>query len=70
MNNKLSLINNHKLMVLILQIMTLMNAIILGWRVKKIEGKKFVICKRINELTELDNNTVKFLDTIMNFNNI
>ena len=66
-NNKNSVTNNHKLVILILQFMALMNAVLLGWKVKKVESKKFIICKKVSELTELDNNTVKFLDTIMRF---
>lgn len=60
----------HRLIVLILQMMALTNAVLLGWRVKKIEGNRFTICKKINQLTELDNNTIKFLDTIMQFKEI
>lgn len=60
----------HRLIVLILQITALTNAVLLGWKVKKVEGNKFIICKKLNELTELDNNTIKFLDTIMQFKEI
>jgi len=68
--NNLNKINNSKLFVLILQIVSLTNAVMLGWRIKKVEGNKFIICKKIDQLTELDNNTSKFLDTIMQFREI
>ncbi|ARF09333.1 hypothetical protein Catovirus_2_282 [Catovirus CTV1] len=71
-NNNINNLNNgyHCLTVLILQMMAVTNAIMLGWKVKKIEGNKFVITKKKNQLTELDNDTVRFLDTIMQFKQI
>ena len=69
-NKNIKIMENHKLFVLMLQIIALMNAVVLGWPVKKVEGNKFIICKKINKLTELDNNTLKFLDTIMQFKEI
>lgn len=60
----------HRLIVIILQMMALTNAVLLGWNIKKVEGNKFVISKKINKLTALDNDTIKFLDTIMQFKEI
>ncbi len=59
---------SHKLTILTLQIIALINATTLGWRIKSVDGKKFIICKKVSEMTDLDNDTLKFLDTIIRFN--
>lgn len=62
-NNKIT--NYNQLFILILQIIALTNAVLLGWNIKEIKNNKFIISKKINNLTDLDNNTVLFLNTIM-----
>lgn len=62
-NNKIT--NYNQLFILILQITALTNAVLLGWNIKEIKNNKFIISKKINNLTDLDNNTVLFLNTIM-----
>ena len=41
------------------------NAIKLGWDIKILNYDKIVISKKITKLTELDNNTEEFLNTII-----
>lgn len=50
-----------------MQLMAIINAIALGWEVKEIDNKKFTMTKKINNMTELDKNTIRLLDTIMQF---
>jgi hypothetical protein len=59
---------NHKLLLFMTQLTTMYNATALGWKIKKIKGNKFIITKKINNMTKLDNNTRKLLVAIMESN--
>lgn len=50
-----------------LQLMTIYNAIRLGWKVE-IVNRKLILKKKIKDMTYLDNNTSKLLAILMNLN--
>jgi hypothetical protein len=61
--------NNYNiLLILILQITTIKNAIMLGWKAEYLaEDKKIILTKKVKDMNSIDNNTQLFLDKIMAF---
>lgn len=60
-----------RIILCILQITTIYNAMLLGWDAHfEVAEKKIILKKKIKDMNELDNNTQKFLDTIMDFHKI
>jgi hypothetical protein len=60
--------DTNKVLILILQMTALCNAAALGWSVTKVTPKKFVLTKKIKNMTELDRNTFKLLNKLMSLN--
>ena len=56
--------DNNNIIITMLKFVAVINAVLLGWNVKVIEDKKFVITKKLSQLTELDNNINKLLETL------
>jgi len=61
---KLIIMDNNNIIITMLKFVAVINAVLLGWNVKVIEDKKFVITKKLSQLTELDNNINKLLETL------
>jgi hypothetical protein len=58
-------INIHRIIILyILQVTTLYNAMILGWKVRKIGNNKYELSKKMENQTDFD--LKKFVDSISN----
>ena len=60
--------NNHQLILFMLQLSMMYNAVSLGWKIKKINSKGFILSKKIQDMTELDNNTIKLLGVLTELN--
>ena len=61
--------NNYKVLLThILQIITVFNAIVMGWNVKKIGNNKYLFSKKISEIKESDYNLSHFSDNIIKWN--
>lgn len=56
--------NNNIIMITMLKFVAIINALMLGWNIKVIEDKKFIITKKLSQLTELDNDMNKLLETL------
>lgn len=56
--------NSNNIVIAMLKFVAIINALLLGWNVKVIEDKKFIITKKLSQLTELDNNVNRLLETI------
>lgn len=56
--------DNNIIMITMLKFVAIINALMLGWNIKVIEDKKFIITKKISQLTDLDNNMNRLLETL------
>jgi hypothetical protein len=55
----------NKIIIFMLQLAIIFNAMNLGWKVKLMDSNQLVLSKKIEELTELDNDTEGFLSKII-----
>lgn len=55
----------HKLMLLIIKLVVIFNVERLGWNVTMIHNNQITFVKKIADMSELDNDTPEFLQTIM-----
>ena len=63
--------SSYKTLIMhIIQIITVYNAIIMGWKVEKIGRNKYLFSKKLEELTVYDGNLDFFADKIISFNPI
>ena len=46
--------HNQEIILWILQVVTIYNAMILGWNIRKISDKRYELTKNINELTDFE----------------
>lgn len=56
--------DNNIIMITMLKFVAIINALMLGWNIKVVEDKKFIITKKLSQLTDLDNNMNKLLETL------
>lgn len=56
--------DNNIIMITMLKFVAIINALMLGWNIKVIEDKKFIITKKLSQLTDLDNNMNRLLETL------
>lgn len=54
-------------MIYLLQISTLYNASVLGWKIRKISPKIYELSKDKSQITEMDKDTARFLHRIISF---
>lgn len=54
-----------KMIIFILQLTIIYNAINIGWKVKKIDNKEIILVKKLNEITDIDNNMNLLLKKII-----
>jgi hypothetical protein len=65
MNNQINKVKDRKMLLFTLQLSIMYNATLHGWNIKKVSDRKFVITKKLNNMTKLDNNMKKLLEQII-----
>jgi hypothetical protein len=59
--------NNYTLILLILKMTVLYNAVNLGWTVDTINENKIILSKKLVKMTELDHDTMRLIDEMVDY---
>jgi hypothetical protein len=54
-----------QLMTLLFQVMTIYNALKLGWKVDRINNKKYILRKKVDEMNDLDHNMEELITKLI-----